>query len=81
MVTTYEKKADYAKTIEDQALDNYNLVIDQKSENNPEYFYNRGVAKTKFGNNEREVVDIKECIKLKPSHAKGRETLVLFWVK
>lgn len=35
-----------------QALYNYNIVIDkEKVKNNPEYYYYRGVAKTKFGNN------------------------------
>ena len=55
-----------------QALDNYNIVIDkEKVKNNPEYYYNRNVAKTKFGDNQGAIVDIKECVKLKPSHVKG----------
>ena len=65
-----------------EVLDNYNIVIDkEKVKNNPEYYYYRGVAKTKFGDNQGAIVDIKECIKLKPSHSKGREALVLLGVK
>jgi protein O-mannosyl-transferase len=65
-----------------EALDNYNIVIDkEKVKNNPEYYYNRGVAKTKFGDNQGAIVDIKECVKLKPDHAKGKEALVLLGVK
>ena len=62
-------------------LDNYNLGIDKEGvKTNPEYYYNRGVAKTKFGDNQGAIVDIKECLKLKPTHAKGREALVLLGV-
>lgn len=65
-----------------EALDNYNLVIDkEKVKNNPEYYYNRGVAKTKFGDNQGAIVDIKACVKLKPNHVKGREALVLLGVR
>lgn len=65
-----------------EALDNYNFVIDkEKVKNNPEYYYNRGVAKTKFGDNQGAIVDIKACIKLKPDHVKGKEALVLLGAK
>lgn len=65
-----------------EALDNYNIVIDKEGvKNNPEYYYNRGVAKTKFGDNQGAIVDIKECVKLKPDHVKGKEALVLLGVK
>lgn len=60
-----------------EALDNYNIVIDkEKVKNNPEYYYNRNVAKTKFGDNQGAIVDIKECVKLKPSHVKGARSTV-----
>ncbi|MCU0470531.1 MAG: tetratricopeptide repeat protein, partial [Arcicella sp.] len=65
-----------------EALDNYNIVIDKEGiKNNPEYYYNRGVAKTKFGDNAGAVADIKTCIKLKPDHVKANEALRLFGVK
>jgi tetratricopeptide (TPR) repeat protein len=65
-----------------EALDNYNFVIDkEKVKNNPEYYYNRGVAKTKFGDNQGAIVDIKARIKLKPDHVKGKEALVLLGAK
>ena len=53
----------------------------EKVKNNPEYYYNRGVAKTKFGDNQGAIVDIKACVKLKPDHVKGREALVLLGVR
>jgi protein O-mannosyl-transferase len=65
-----------------EALDNYNIVIDKEGiKNNPEYYYNRGVAKTKFGDNAGAVADIKTCIKLKQDHVKANEALRLFGVK
>jgi protein O-mannosyl-transferase len=65
-----------------EALENYNIVIDKEGvKNNPEYYYNRGVAKTKFGDNQGALADIKQCIKLKPNHVKANQALVLFGVK
>ena len=60
-----------------EALDNYIIMIDKEEvKNNSEYYYNRGVAKTKFGDNQGAIVDIKECVKLKPSHVKGARSTV-----
>jgi protein O-mannosyl-transferase len=65
-----------------EALENYNIVIDKEGvKNNSEYYYNRGVAKTKFGDNQGALADIKQCIKLKPDHVKANQALVLFGVK
>jgi protein O-mannosyl-transferase len=65
-----------------EALENYNIVIDKEGvKDSPEYYYNRGVAKTKFGDNQGALADIKQCIKLKPDHVKANQALVLFGVK
>jgi protein O-mannosyl-transferase len=62
-----------------EALENYNIVIDKEGvKNNPEYYYNRGVAKTKFGDNQGALADIKQCVKLKPDHVKANQALALF---
>jgi protein O-mannosyl-transferase len=65
-----------------EALENYNIVIDKEGvKDNSEYYYNRGVAKTKFGDNQGALADIKQCVKLKPDHVKANQALVLFGVK
>ena len=65
-----------------EALDNYIIMIDKEEvKNNSEYYYKRNLAKTKFGDNQGAIVDIKECVKLKPSHVKGRKALVWLGVK
>jgi tetratricopeptide (TPR) repeat protein len=64
-----------------EALENYNIVIDKEGSKNPEYFYNRGVAKNKFGDNLGAITDIKQCVMFKPDHIKANEALKLLGVK
>jgi protein O-mannosyl-transferase len=64
-----------------EALENYNIVIDKDKSLNPEYFYNRGAAKSQLKDISGAIEDIKICVKLKPDHEKGLQAMKLFGIK
>jgi protein O-mannosyl-transferase len=64
-----------------EALENYNIVIDKDKSLNPEYFYNRGAAKSQLKDMSGAIEDIKICVKLKPDHEKGLQAMKLFGIK